>query len=259
MAEADGPPVATIPERLDRKLRLGPFPSSRAALKFVVYAAIGALLAPFVAPLLWVPVVLVGFLLSAGRAGGEPLDNRLFGLVRWRVRSWSGGSPVIDPGHRPVARRSVVRLGPSRYLAVVRTGGAPLSYLPPEELARSFDRYRELLRGLEGSVSLLSTSSPICVGPFVPRAPDPEGPEGIARGGYRELVELIARRRSVRRVYLSLESTEGGPEGLGRLEAAVAGWTDGLAGLGLAAVRLRDRELAEAAHRLRITVGGPPP
>lgn len=258
MALGDAAPAVDLPERLDRKLRLGPFPSARDALKFVAYAAVGALLVPFLGPVGWVPFVLVGLAVSLWRPDGEALDDRLARYLRWRGRRFSEGPAVtISPPPNP-GRRAIVRL-PASFAAVVRMGGLPLAYLPPADLARCFDRYRELLRAFDGSLILLSSRAPIHPTPFLPAEPTPLGAEGTARAGYRELVEVIVRRRHVRQVFFAIATAEPGADGIARLETQVASLLERLRALGLRPVRLRDHALADAVRRLGLTEVGPKP
>jgi hypothetical protein len=255
MASGGPPPVVPMPERLDRALRLGPFHSGRDALKFVAWVAVGALLVPFLGAAVWIPFLVVGLAVSLWRPEGEALDDRAARFLRWKGRQLRGGrsmspAPTPDPG-----RRSILRLGGS-FAAVVRTGGLPLAYLPPAELARRFEQYRDLLRAFDGSLALLSTRAPIHPTPFLPGEPAPIGPEGVARAGYRELVEVIVRRRHVRQVYLAIAAPATGPEGVARLETQLGSLVERLRALGLRPVRLRNRALRDAAGRLGLTDGG---
>jgi len=248
-AEAD-PPIVGLPERLDRRLRLGPFPSGREALKFVVFAAIGAVLVPVAGVGIWVVFLVAGLAVSLWRPDGIPLDARLLAVARWELRRTAPGAPMTASPDRPRGA-AVVPLAAGGYAAVVRASGVPLAYLPPAELRRRFELYRDLLRAVDGSLVVLAARAPIHAEPFVP-PPDPAvgAPVAAARAGYRELVELIVRRRAVRQVFVGLPVPENGPESLRRLEDRVDGVIERMAGLGLAPVRLKDRALAEAARRV---------
>jgi hypothetical protein len=244
-----GAPIIGLPERLGRRMRLGPFPSSRDALKFVIYAAVGALLAPFTSPWLWLPFVLVGFAISIWRPDGRALDERVLAFAAWKFRSWGWASSMKDASPRPLVRQGLLQLAPHRYVAVVRTGGSPMAYLPPDELARRFELYRELIRSTDGSFSLLSTVAPIRPQSVRPTTPVGEGPETAARAGYSELVLLLCRRRLLRRVFFVLGTTGGDMDSVARLEGRVANLLERLNSLGLRPTRLRDHALAEAARR----------
>ncbi|HXQ78649.1 MAG TPA: hypothetical protein VN819_00300 [Thermoplasmata archaeon] len=244
-----GPPLIRLPERLDRRMRLGPFPSSRDALKFVTYAAAGALLSPFTSPWVWLPVLLAGFAVSVWRPDGRAVDERILAYSVWKFRSFAGESPVRNASSHPLVRQGLLQLAPHRYVAVVRTGGTPMAYLPPDELARRFELYRELLRSTGEGFSFLATAVPIRSQAVRPVAEVAGDPQGRARSGYSELVLLLCRRRLLRRVYLVLGTLEEDRDAVGRLEGRVANLTDRLTSLGLKPTRLRDRALAEAARR----------
>jgi hypothetical protein len=255
MDETEGPPCVAIPEPLDRKLRFGPFPSTVDALRFLGYAAAGACLAP-IAPLpLWLGVVGLGFVLSVSKPGGESLESRAVRLARWHLRTVRPGvamRPTEPGGNSP---RGHARLASGVRATVLRAAGLPLAYLPSGDLARRFELFRELLRTLDGSLMIHATTAPIHARPFVPAEPRPVGPERAARDGYRELVELIARGRSVRQVFVVIASPEPGVEGAGRLEASTSAVLDRLGAVGLKPVRLRDRALRDAVHRIGLRSG----
>jgi hypothetical protein len=245
-----GPPLIGLPERLDRRMRLGPFPSSRDALKFITYAATAALLAPFASPWVWLPVVLAGFAVSVWRPDGRAVDERILAFAVWKTRSMGVRRTVESPVPYPLVRQGLLQLASHRYVAIVRTGGTPMAYLPPDELARRFELYRELIRSTSDSFSLLSTAVPIRSQAVRPATHSGTGREAQARSGYSELVHLLCRRRLLRRVYFVLGTLEGDTNAIGRLEGRVANLIERLTSLGLRPTRLRDRALAEAAHRL---------
>ncbi len=249
MAEPEpGPPVVALPQPVDRRLRLGPFASARDAVKFACYAAAGALLAPFVTPYAWLPVVAVGFLVSAWRPEGEALDERVAHWATWRVRRFTGGGPVSLPSSPP-ARGGYLRLGPGRYVTVLRTGGTPLAYRPPAELERLFRAYGELLRASDGVLLLHAGTVPLSADPLVPGRSSSTGPELPAREGYQELVSVLCRRRLVRRVHLALSTPDVGPDALARLDQGTRALASRLAAVGLRPTRLETRALSEAGHR----------
>src|ERR1700688_4681805 len=51
------PVVVGLPESLDRRMRLGPFPSARHALKFAAYAAVGGSVAAILGVVLTIPLL----------------------------------------------------------------------------------------------------------------------------------------------------------------------------------------------------------
>ena len=246
---ADGPPVIGLPERIDRRMRLGPFPSSRDALKFVIYATAGAMLAPFASPWVWLSLVAVGFAVSVWRPDGRAVDERALIFVAWKLRTLRPTGVDSGMTGNPLVRQGFLQLACHRYAAIICTGGTPVAYLPPDELARRFELYRELLRSVEGSFAWLATTVPIRAKAVCPGAPHDRGVEGTAVSGYTELVTLLCRRRLLRRVYFIVSAHAAAPDALGRLEGRVANLIERLGALGLRPLRLRDRTLAEAGRR----------
>ncbi len=250
--DRDGVPWVSVPEPLDRRARLGPFAGARDAAKFVAGAAVGAIVGLAVEPWAGVPFVVVGAIVALWRPDGEPIDGRLVAVARWTMRKATGSPRVTAAGAgRPADPGATVRLPDGRAAAVLRCGGVPLAFLPPAELARQFDLYRELLRSVEGELIVLATAAPIHAPAIVPAGgPAIAEAERAARDGYRELVELLARRRAVRHVLLALAQAVPGEEGLRRLDAGAELLRGRLADLGVRAERLRGRPLADAARRL---------
>jgi hypothetical protein len=252
----DGPPIVGLPERFDRRLRLGPFPSAHDALKFVTYAAIGALLSPFTSAWVWLPVVLAGFAVSVWRPDGQAVDERALAFVAWKLRTVGPRVVMKTRSPRPLVRQGLLQIAPHQYVAVLRTGGTPVAYLPPEELARRFELYRELLRSTDASFSLLVTTTPMHSQAVRPVTAPEDVRETTAFTGYSELVSVLCRRRFLRRVYFALVTLEADSDAVGRLEGRAANLMERLGALGLRPTRLRDRALAEAARRFGWTVEG---
>jgi hypothetical protein len=240
-----------VPERLDRRLRLGPFASGRDAVKFVAAAAVGAVVSLAVAPWAGVPIAGAGAVVALWRPDGDGLDERLVVLVRWAVRRSRGFGTMTGAAARgPEGGRSIVRLRDGRSAALLRASGVPLAFLPPAELAVQFERFRELLRSLDGTLIVVAGASPIFARAVLPADGPLPADERTAREGYRELVALLARRRSVRTVVLAIARPGAGAEGMARLEAAADLLQARLADLGVRAARLAGRPLAEAARRI---------
>lgn len=244
----EGPPVVGLPERFDRRLRLGPFPSARAALKFVTYAAVGAVLAPFTSPYLWLTLVATGFVLSVFRWDGPGLDEQAVACGLWALRGAFGDRSMSAPTAVGIARENLVNLGAGQYVAILRAGGTPIAYLPPAELARRFEGFRDVLRSLRGTLAFQVTSASMDADPVTPPGMPPDRGDRPAWAGYSELVTLLCRRRSVRRIYLVLPTETSGPDGIADLETRVRGLTERLVALGLRPVRLRNRALEDAAR-----------
>ncbi|MCI4365364.1 MAG: hypothetical protein L3K10_04800 [Thermoplasmata archaeon] len=256
MGEPDaGPPLVALPERVDRRNRLGPFPSARDALKFFSYAAVGALLAPFASPFAWIPVLAGGFAVSVWRPDGEALDERAARLARWKLHRWWGGS-VTRLASSPPVRGRVAHLRSGPLVTVIRVGGTPLAYRPPEELATLYDRYREVLRATSGPLLIRATTVPLPEGPARIERVECSDSERAARDGYHELVSVLCRRRRARRVEISLHTGATGDEGEPRLEERTRDLADQLTALGLRPTILSGRALAAATRQFGWRVGG---
>lgn len=252
--EPDDVPVVTIPERLDRRLRLGPFPSARDALKFLGYAGAAAVLDPVAGPAVALVLVALGFVVCAYRPDDVALDERAFAVLRHALRLPTDEGAVTAGAVGPLARRGFARAGGARLAVVIRATGTPLAYLPPAELARRFERYRELLRAVTGPIALLVTTVPLSAAPMLPSRALGDGPDREARAGYAELVGLLCRRRQARRVYVALAAEDGGVDAATRLEGISRRVVDRLADFGVVPTRLYGRPLADAARRF----GWPP-
>jgi hypothetical protein len=247
------PPVVTLPERVDRQVRLGPFPSARDAVKFVCYATAGAVLAPLVSPWAWIPALGFGFVVSVWRPEGDAID---VGVARWFLfHARRGGRRMLMPAPSAGAANGVVaRLADGRAACVVRTAGTPLAYRPPEDLQTLFDRFREMLRASEGPVFVGATTVPLRAGRVRPPTRGGLEAERPAMGGYGELVSALCRHRQARRVDLAVCTAQTDDPGRLRLEERARALAEHLAALGLAPSLLSDRGLAEALRRLGWTV-----
>jgi len=245
-ASTSGPESIALPERLDRPARLGPFPSAASALRFLLVSALGALVALRWGPLLWPPFLAVGFLLEVHRPDGLSLDERVTAYLRWRWRSFR---PPSAAGHRPAPNGSValLRTPSGRWAGGFETGGVPVAFRPPEDAARMFETYRQLLRSTSGPSVIRLDRAPLRVERFRPSAPPGEAAERAAREGYGELVRLLARRRHLRRVRWVLWSEPGASTAvLPKLERELAAVSTALGALEVPHRRLRGAELARA-------------
>lgn len=246
---ADEPPVVGLPERVDRRMRLGPFPSVRDALKFATYVAIGAVPAAVAGPVWWLPFVGGGFVLSVYRAEGRGLDERAADFVAYRLRARGPGSRGPPPTQGGGSAGPVLRVGPGHLVAVLSVRGLPVAFLPPAEARGVFDGYRELLTSLEGGAYFVMGLEPLEVTPFCPPAVlAPPAP--AARAGYEEMVRLLCRRRYRRQTLWALWTRADRDGATARLERSVRATLERLAPIGVEARRLRDGELVEAAERI---------
>jgi hypothetical protein len=242
-------PIVRFPERFDRRARLGPFPTPHDAVRFLCYAAVGALLSPWVSPFLWLPLLAGGFAISVWHPDGPALDERALAVVRWKWRAWCPRREMNRVRRSPEGRDLVV-LTEGIFATVIECGGVPIAYLPPAELERTFGRFRDLLREITDSFAFLCTSSPIRAAPLLPgeRPRDPE--EREVADAYSELVRLLCRRRRVRRTLIAIRSTGAAAETRDRLRADGERLVERLRALGLSARRLAGAPLLEATYRL---------
>lgn len=250
-SEGDGP-VVPMPVPLGRPMRLGPFPSGRAAATFAGFVAMALALAVFVSPLAGLPCLGVGFLLTAYAPDGRPLDEQAARFVRWQHRRRAAGASTRrSRGHEDQGRTAILADG--RTVAVLSCGGVPVAFLPPFAAHRLFDAYRTVLRGLDGPLYLRVGADPLSERPFrlSPGAPlAGSEPEAKARAAYDELVESICRRRRRRVVDLMLIEGDRSAAGRARLEARVRAVDDALRGLGVTPQRREGHALGIAISRL---------
>jgi hypothetical protein len=239
-----------LPAPVTRRMRLGPFPSARDALKFLAYAALGAVLAGFLGPIAWVPFLGGGFLLSTYKDDGEGFDERFVQYLHWRwrrrpARSRSG----VGPGAK--ARGGQARIAGDRWVGIVAARGTPVVFLPPDEARRLFERYVELLRALDPGAVLRAFVEPLSPRRFLPRVPSTgNDPAPKARAGYAEMVRLLCRRRSRRLVHVLLWSGHGADAGPSRLEERLDSVQRALDTMGIEARRVRGAELVSALRDL---------
>ncbi|NNN17408.1 MAG: hypothetical protein HKL79_03500 [Thermoplasmata archaeon] len=234
-----------LPERIDRRMRFGPFPSVRDAFRCVAYAALGALVIPWAGTWTWLPIVGGAFLVTVWHPEGTALDERIAAYVRWRMRTHR----TVDAMNGASIRAELgdtVRLASDVRVAVLRCAGSPVAFLPPEELLRRFRGYRDLLRGSEGGIVLASVGTPIDARPWLPPSSEGDRPDGAARAAYSEMVQLLCSRRRRRRVYVLLWEHAVRADGAPQLRDRVEAMRRGLATLGAEPARLRDRSLAAA-------------
>jgi hypothetical protein len=248
----DGAVVIALPEDLGRRMRLGPFPSVRHALKFAAYAAVGALVATLAGPIWWLPFLGGGFLLSVHRSEGKGLDERVGAYVAFRLRAGTS-----EPGTAPSAnwahgRGSYLSTGSGHLLAVLSAGGIPVAFLPPPDARRLFDGFRGVLDRSDGKLYLVAGLEALPARPFLPPAETTRGAgsDSLARAGYREMIEVLCRRRARRRVWVVVWAPGRADSGSATLDRAVRGVEDGLRSLGVPIERLRDHALTTAAGRL---------
>lgn len=240
-----------LPRRLDRRMGIGPFPSSREAMKFAAYAAVGTFALPFAGPLAWLPSLSVGFLLAIYRPGGRALDERASDYLRWQLRRRRARRRPSSRGPIAASGEEFVELPGPIVAAVVESGGTPTRFLPPSAARQLFDGYREALRSVGGDLYLDASVVPIDRREF--QLPDP-GPSGsgdsAARVGYREMVDLLLSRRRRRLVRCVLTEAGHGTDALERLGGRRRTLVEQLSALGVAPVALSGADLRRALREL---------
>ena len=209
MTQGPGPPLIGLPAPVNRRTRVGPFPSAGAALKFVTIAAGGAILALFAGPWSWLPFLGGGFLLTTGRRDGKTLEEKAGDFLRWQARRRGRSRSLRRPARAPSDAR-VARLDSGRLVAVLLSGGVPVAFLPPDEARALFEGYREFVRSVDSGFVLRVESRALDPTPHLPTQTARSVPsERPAREGYVEMVRLLCRRRRVRRVHVVLWAARG--------------------------------------------------
>jgi hypothetical protein len=255
-----GPVVVALPDSLRRRSSLGPFASAHDALKFVAYAASGALVAAALGPLAWLPFIVGGFALTRRHRAAKSLDERAWDYVRYRWRQTrlaAGGS-----FSRPRARRSptsrVADVGTGTTGAILRAGGIPIAYLPPPDARRIYDGYAAWLRSIEGPAYLVAGSEPMELGACLPTGFEPVGEIEEARREYRRVLEALAERRRRRRVLVLLTGPRaGGSRALRRLAERSRRAEEALASLEIAVERLSGEPFYAALRDLGLASARP--
>lgn len=248
MDEGESPPRVGLRTAAERRLRFGPFPSVGDAMRFVAYAAVGALVIPWFGALAWLPILGVGFVLAVWQPGGVALDRRLYLRVTWWERA-------LQPSEVPVTSRGrsvhggVARVPPGYLVTVLKCGGRPIAFLPPQELYQKFRQYRELLRSLDGGIVLVGVGLPIDGRPWDPQEPPLAAADTPARAGYSEMVRVLCRHRQSRRVYALQWAAEAAAGAATHLEERTGALAEHLEGLGVSPVRLEGASLGAALTR----------
>ena len=196
-----------------RGLHLGPFGSGRDLIKFLGVATVGAAVAAVSSAVLWLPFLGIGALVSFVRLEGRTLDDFALGYLRfrWRTSTPPGSSGGGPSPFCPASTPSVGRSGS------IRTGGIPISYLPPRELQRLFEEWRSTLAAICRPMSFRVWGESFSPLPFLPAATSDREGERQALEAYRQLVHLLLRHRSRRIVELTIgqDPVESGPQRAG--------------------------------------------
>jgi hypothetical protein len=240
-----------LPERIDRPLRLGPFPSARDAIKGMGYALAGVVAVPFVGLWGWLPMIAIGLAVGLVQIDGVPLDRGIYLRFRRRWRREELLRRQRTPGLASGERRTL-DFPDGRRVGIVQADGSPLAFLPPTELRQRLAIYRELLVDCGSGGVLVVSTLPISSSALLPpeRAASASPLlDDAARASYHELLQRLCERRRHRRVYLALWSSGSGGEALSQLEGRLAAVGERWAALGGEPRRLSGTELLRAARR----------
>lgn len=194
--------LAAIPIHplVHRRLRLGPFSSGRDIVMFLCFATLGAVVASFTTAVLWLPFLGLGATVAFVRVEGRPLDDLALGYCRFQWR--------ISAGARRESRNPSTDLrtdstGPTSSWTF-RTGGIPISYLPPHELQHLFEEWRSALAAFDHPLVCRMRGERFSAVPYLPEIRGLRGPERSASESYRSLVRALLRDRFRRVVDLSV-------------------------------------------------------
>jgi hypothetical protein len=222
-----------LPERLGRRMSIGPFDDPRDFLRFLLASSCGAVAAIAGGPLLLLPFVGLGALLTLGRSGEDSWWVLLERRARYCLRSRSWTPPALPPWPprgRVLGSRWYDLAG--RSWTIWEGSPAPVSGRSPAALQ---EEARALLREvgrLDDEVTLCRVPEPIDVAPFLPPRPVPSTAgrmevEMELQGSYVELLRTAAARKTQVRLLLTVPTGEVGDRG--KPDPTI---TSGLASLG---------------------------
>jgi hypothetical protein len=201
-----------LPERLGRRMSLGPFEDPRELLRFLLFASVGALFALRFGIVWWVPFVAAGALLTLGRSQEDSWGDLALRRVRYYLRPRRPGVPPpplpkLGPHDHADLERSTDLAG--RAWELWERVPSSLSGRDADEL---FREARELLRALvaEGRTEALVVRAGVSwdVRCFLPRTPSDEGREGELRRGYSTLLQTSVEGLRRPRLLLALPGAD---------------------------------------------------
>ena len=239
--------TVSLPERLGRRMSLGPFEDPRDLLRFLLIVGAGGLVALLTLPWIWVPIAAMGGVLTLVRHNEETLLELLgrrlrFALRRVRPPRWMGRWGEGHPPPRGPAGRSAEE---GRPWEIWRTAPAPVCGRDPSELHRQALALLRRLAPGGREVLLVRRTRPWDVRPFLPPGPVLRAQDRMLREGYVRLLNACAQGKRRAELYLLLPSGgparwEDGPHGPGDAWGLTeAGW-----------YRLEGPALREAARRV---------
>ncbi|MDE1819222.1 MAG: hypothetical protein KGJ23_02760 [Euryarchaeota archaeon] len=220
-----------LPERLGRRMSVGPFQDPRDFLRFLLACAVGVLPATLLGTWAWLPFVGLGALLTLLRFEEESLWVLVDRRLRFHGRSYRDAiARFLHTGSHPEVS---LRAGPSR------------SMVPPPEVfehdpwsisGRTSGELLEESRSVVRDLALLHREAFLVRSPstwnlagFVPPTEGPRGSEEALRKAYIDLLRSSVAGKHRARLFLLLPSrrTGGAPDDAERRAREVltrAGW-----------------------------------
>lgn len=191
-----------VPERLGRRMTVGPFQTPKDILRFLLVGSLGLLFA-------------VGF----GLLAGLPFLVAALALVaiRWEEASlWDHGERWLAYIVRRHSSRS--RLAASEEDSDTHTWGlwegppSPISGRSPEELYQEARRWLQAVAGHDGELLFVRESGPLNVEALLP--PPPTVPERALWEGYARIVQETSRGLYRARLFLAVRADATGPSSI---------------------------------------------
>lgn len=189
-----------FPERLGRRMSIGPFEQPRDFLRFMVFASVGALVSLGVGLLWGLPIIASGALLTMVRRDEEPLLSHLLRRVAYCFSS----------------SRAPPSLGHLTHFGWKDTWGRewrfyehtpyPIYGKSPEELLDTSMGVAKLLASTAGETLFFRETVPWDMGPYLPKIGRNETPAMI---GYVALLAVASRGRYRSRLILGVPVSKG--------------------------------------------------
>ncbi len=206
-----------LPERLGRRMSIGPFEDPRDFLRCLLLVSAGAVPAVLFGAWAWAPFLLAAVVLTLVRSEEETLWTRLGHRVAFllRRRAARGGEAAAHPGARrplPGAQRPwVVGRGPGPW-SVWEHPPSRFSGRASEELLQEALGLLRPLGNATGEIYLARIPTEWDVRRFLPPSSPTSAPEETRlRNEYASLLRLVTEGRFRARVVLVLPCTSPGP------------------------------------------------
>lgn len=206
--------TVALPERLGRRLSIGPFQDPRDLLRFLLFAAAGGLVALLVGAWAWLPFLLAGLVLTLPRVEEESLGVVVLRWVRFQVRARSrkGGPSRASPGRTGRLHLEETHLCDTlgRTWECWEATPFPISGRGPAELLQSATHLLQALGSQGGEWGLYRLPEPWCIGAYLPPFDPALAPRELAlRRAYGELLREAVRGKHQVRLVLALAAPQG--------------------------------------------------